>query len=169
VAAQATKQIYRSTSELLKNLIDTKQARQSVFARCRGFQAERYISLVRTSFVLIGILYFVFGAPADEVLVIKDSEAAQYVGRRVEVRGLVISVTTSPLGTSFINFGREYPSQTFAGFIAAGSTMANDERLSTLQGKAISIVGTIQIDRGKPEIEVTSADQIKGAALAEPK
>ena len=125
--------------------------------------------VVRTSFVLICILLFVLGVRADEVLVIKDSEAAQYVGRKVEVRGLVISVTTSPLGTSFINFGREYPSQTFAGFIAAGSTMANDERLTTLQGKAISIVGTIQIDRGKPEIEVTSADQIKGAALAEPK
>ncbi len=125
---------------------------------------------MRTSFVLIGLLLFLFRARADDVLVIKDSEAAQYVGRRVEVRGFVVSVTTSPLGTSFINFGREYPSQTFAGFIAAGSTMANDERLTTLQGKAISIIGTIQIDRGKPEIEVTSADQIKGGtALAEPK
>jgi hypothetical protein len=53
--------------------------------------------------------------------VIKDSEAVQYVGKKVEVRGFVVSVTTSPLGTAFINFGREYPNQTFAGFIAAGS------------------------------------------------
>jgi hypothetical protein len=31
------------------------------------------------------------------------------VEKNVEDRGLVVSVTTSPLGTSFINFGREYP------------------------------------------------------------
>ena len=30
------------------------------------------------------------------------------------------------LRTAFINFGRDYPNQTFAGFIAAGSKMATD-------------------------------------------
>ena len=125
---------------------------------------------MRALLLIFAILPCFFKVSADDVPVIKDSEATQYVGRRVEVRGLVVSVTTSPLGTSFINFGQEYPGQIFAGFIAAGSKMANDQRLTTLQGKVISIVGTIQIDQGKPEIEVTSADQIKGGtALAEPK
>jgi hypothetical protein len=34
-----------------------------------------------------------------------------HIGKNVEVRGLVISVTTSPLGTACISFGREYPDQ----------------------------------------------------------
>jgi len=99
---------------------------------------------------------------ANKPTVIKDWEAIQYVGTEVEVRGRVVSVTTSPLGTAFINFGGEYPNQKFAGFIAAGSEIATDQRLTTTQGKTISITGTIQLRDGKPEIEVVSADQIKG-------
>jgi DNA/RNA endonuclease YhcR with UshA esterase domain len=85
-----------------------------------------------------------------------------YVGKYVEVRGLVDSVTTSPLGTVLINFGKEYPNQTFAGFIAAGSKMETDERIATPQGKIVGITGTIELYEGKPEIKITSTDQIKG-------
>src|SRR5271166_1601723 len=76
---------------------------------------------MRSLFVILGLVLCIIGAQADEFLVIKDSEAAQYVGKKVEVRGFVVSVTTSPLRTTFINFGREYPNQIFAGYIPAGS------------------------------------------------
>ena len=46
--------------------------------------------------------------------VINDSEALQYVGKAVEVRGLVFAVSITPLGTISTHFGREYPDQTFA-------------------------------------------------------
>jgi DNA/RNA endonuclease YhcR with UshA esterase domain len=85
------------------------------------------------------------------------------VDKNVEDRGLVVSVTTSRLGTAFINFGQEYPKQTFAGFIAAGSNMGTDQRIATLQGKIIGITGTVELYEGKPKIKVTSASQIKGA------
>ena len=53
--------------------------------------------------------------PAPQRLpVINDSEALQYVGKAVEVRGLVFAVSINPLGTVFTHFGREYPDQTFA-------------------------------------------------------
>jgi hypothetical protein len=117
---------------------------------------------MRPLFAILGLLLCLIAARADELPVIKDSEAVQYVGKNVEVRGLVVSVTTSPLGTAFINFGREYPNQTFAGFIAAGSKMATDQRIATLQGKIIGITGTIELYEGKPEIKVMSTDQIKG-------
>jgi hypothetical protein len=71
---------------------------------------------MRRFFAILGLLTLLIATRAGELPVIKDSEAAQYVGKNVEVRGFVVSVTTSPLGTSFINFGREYPNQTFAGF-----------------------------------------------------
>ena len=101
-------------------------------------------------------------ARADKPIVIKDSEAIHYVGKEVEACGQVVSVTTSPLGTAFINFGGEYPNQTFAGYIAAGSKIASHKRLTMIHGKTISITGTIELYKGKPEIKVVSADQIKG-------
>jgi DNA/RNA endonuclease YhcR with UshA esterase domain len=113
-------------------------------------------------FAILGLLLYLTPLRADELPVIKDSEAVEYVGKNVEVRGFVVSVTTSPLGTAFINFGREYPNQTFAGFIAAGSKMATDQLIAMLQGKIIGITGTIELNQGKPEIKVMSIDQIKG-------
>jgi hypothetical protein len=80
------------------------------------------------------------------------------------LRCMVESVTRSPLGTTFINFRKEYPNQTFAGFIEVGSALATDERLTMLQGKIISITDTIKLRDRKPEIEITSVDQIKGLA-----
>ena len=117
--------------------------------------------LIRVFIAMLALLLCVIAAPADKPKVIKDSEATQYVGKEVEVGGRVVSVTTSPLGTVFINFGGEYPNQKFAGFIAAGSRTAADERLTMIQGKIISITGTIELRQGKPEINIVSADQIK--------
>src|SRR5262245_6458458 len=111
---------------------------------------------------ILALLLCVIAARANDPIVIKDSEAIQYVGKEVEVRGRVASVTTSPFGTTFINFGGEYPNQKFAGFIAAGSPIATDQRLTMIQGKTICITGTIRLRHGKPEIEIVSADQITG-------
>jgi DNA/RNA endonuclease YhcR with UshA esterase domain len=117
---------------------------------------------MRLLFAILNLLLSLIATRAEDLPVINDSEAFQYAGKTVEVRGLVVSVTTSPLGTAFINFGREYPNQTFAGFIAAGSKMETDQRITTLQGKIVGITGTIQLSDGKPEIKITSTDQIKG-------
>jgi RecJ-like exonuclease len=116
----------------------------------------------RLFMAMIALVLCAIAAHANEPKVIKDSEAIQYVGQEVEVQGCVVCVTTSPLGTTFINFGGEYPNQTFAGFISAGSRIATDQRLTMIQGKIISITGTIQLRYGKPEIEIVSLDQIKG-------
>ena len=125
-----------------------------------GFEAI-LASYMRPFFAFLGLLFCLTPIRADEQAVIKDSDAIRYVGRYVEVRGVVVSVTTSPLGTAFINFGREYPDQTFAGFIAADSKMATGQ-LTKLQGKVIGIIGTIELHEGKPEIKVMSMSQIVG-------
>jgi hypothetical protein len=102
---------------------------------------------MRRFFVFLGLLLWWIPIRADEQVVIKDSEAIRYVGRYVEVCGLVVSVTASPLGTTFINFGREYPNQTFGGFIPADSGITADQ-ITKLQGKIIGIVGTIELHKG---------------------
>jgi hypothetical protein len=116
---------------------------------------------MRLLFVLLGLLLCLVIIRADDRAVITDSEAIRCVGRYVEVRGLVVSVTTSPLGTAFISFGREYPNQTFAGFVGSDSKMKTDQ-ITALQQKIIGVIGTIELHDGKPEIKVTSMSQITG-------
>ena len=146
------------SQETLKNAADVADGNQ-----CCRTEADRNLGyrVAMRICLFIALLLCVTVARADEPTVIKDSEATRYVGKGVEVRGRVVSVTTSPLGTAFINFGGEYPNQTFAGFIAAGSGIATDQRLTMIQGKIISITGTIELREGKPEINVVSAAQIK--------
>jgi DNA/RNA endonuclease YhcR with UshA esterase domain len=40
--------------------------------------------------------------------------------------------------------------------------METDQRIAMLKGKIIGITGKIELHQGKPEIKVTSTDQIKG-------
>jgi hypothetical protein len=114
---------------------------------------------MRPFFAFLGLLFWFIPVRADQQLVIKGSEAIRNVGRYVEVRGLVVSVTISPFGTAYINFGREYPNQSFAGFVASDSGIKADQ-ITKLQGKNIGIVGTIELRRGKPEIKIMSMYQI---------
>ena len=127
-------------------------------ANLSGFEAI-LASYMRPFFTFLGLLLCLLTIRADEQTVIKDSEAIRYVGRYVEVYGLVVSVTASPFGTIFINFGREYPNQTFAGFIPADSGITAD-KITKLQGKIIGIVGIIELHKGKPEIKIMSMYQI---------
>src|ERR1700719_3906854 len=117
------------------------------------------VSYMHPFFVFLCLLLCLIATGADEQRVIKDSEAIRYIGRYVEVCGLVVSVTTSPFGTAFINFGREYPNQTFAGFIPADSGITADQ-ITKLEGKNICMVGTIELHKGKPEIKIMSMYQI---------
>ena len=123
---------------------------------------------MRPFLVFLSLLLWLVSVRADERRVIKDSEAIQNVGRYVEVCGLVVSVTTSPFGTAYISFGREYPNQSFAGFVAADSGITADQ-ITKLQGKNIGIVGTIELRKGKPEIKIMSMYQIvvSGSKLGE--
>jgi DNA/RNA endonuclease YhcR with UshA esterase domain len=150
--------------ETLENAGDVGGRTKGSYMRQTHQNSRLYSALnMRLLFAILGLLLCLVASHADKPIVIKDSEAAHYVGKNVEVRGRVVSVTTSPLGTAFINFGGAYPNQTFAGFIAAGSKIATNQRIATLQGKIISITGTIELYRGKPEIKVLSMNQIKGA------
>jgi hypothetical protein len=113
-------------------------------------------------FLAVSLICFVSTAFADDLLVIKDSDASNHIGEQVEVRGTVSSVHTSRKDNSFLNIGGAYPNQTFTGFIKAGTDLSLDaEFIKSLQGKEIGIVGNVQLYKGKPEIVVTEKEQIK--------
>ena len=64
---------------------------------------------IRLFNAILALLVCVIAAPANDPIVIKDSEAIQYVGKEVEVRGRVVSVTSSRLDTAFISANARYP------------------------------------------------------------
>lgn len=98
---------------------------------------------------------------AQTATVIPDTEAAQHVGQRATVEGTVAQVFTTNKGNTFIDFGGDYPHQTFTGYVAAGSGLAGGgSSLAGLEGKRIKITGTIDLYKGKPEIKITSKDQL---------
>ena len=105
-------------------------------------------------------------AAAQALPVIKDSEAAQYVGKNVEVRGVVAVVYTSKNGNTFPDFGGKYPRQTFTGYIPARLELTGDIWTASLEAKTIEITGTVEMYRGKPEIKALSKNQIKEADYA---
>ena len=84
----------------------------------------------------------------------------QHIGQNAAVEGVVVAVSTSKRGNTFINFGDVYPNQTFTGWIPAGTPLASDPSIQSLQGKRIKITGLVELYRGKPEIRILSRDQI---------
>jgi DNA/RNA endonuclease YhcR with UshA esterase domain len=91
---------------------------------------------------------------------IDSADALNHIRESVTVSGLVVAVFVSKHGNAFINFGAAYPNQTFADWLPAGTPLASDPWLRQLQGKTIKITGTIKLYQGKPEIKITSRNQI---------
>src|ERR1700751_2607184 len=98
---------------------------------------------------------------SEDVQVVKDSEAAKFVGKNVEVRGQVVSCYIGKRGDTYIFFGAVYPNQTFTGYIPAGWTFSGGAWTLKLKGQVISVIGTVEIYKGKPEIKNFSMDKNK--------
>jgi len=116
---------------------------------------------MRPLFATLGLLLCLIATRADELPMIKDSEAIHCIGKNVEVRGFVVSVRTSPLGTAIDQLRTRLPNQTFAGFIEAGAKIATDRWIGALAGKIIGISSKIELYQGKPQIKLLSINQIK--------
>lgn len=114
--------------------------------------------LVLSFSLLCAFGLLVGSARADTV--IPDTEAAQHVGQAVAVEGTITKVFTSKNGNTFLNFGGDYPNVTFMVWIPQDAPEAADPNLADLEGKKVKIAGTIQLYRGKPEIKVSTKEQI---------
>ena len=92
---------------------------------------------------------------------ISVTDVGSHVGQTMTVEGVVSGVHSARSGAvTFVDMGGSYPNNLFAGVIFA-SDMAHVGDVTGLTGKKVDITGTIQMYKGKPEIIVKSADQIK--------
>jgi len=88
-----------------------------------------------------------------------DREAAAHVGETAMVVGTVVSVHRSKAGNIYLNFGADYPHQTFSGAILNPRAPAFNQ-LDTLAGKRVGVRGMIKNYKGQAEILIESMDQI---------
>src|ERR1700741_578273 len=97
--------------------------------------------------LILAVLFsgFLTALKAQTSTIIPDTEAAQHVGQQATVEGVVVKVFTSKNGNTFLNFGARYPAQTFTGWIPAGTPLASDPSIQSLQGKKVKITGMIQL------------------------
>jgi DNA/RNA endonuclease YhcR with UshA esterase domain len=92
---------------------------------------------------------------------ITPSEASQRVGQSVTVEGVVSEVHHAASGkVTFIDVGGIYPDNPFAGVIFSDDA-SKFPNVDSLEGKTIDITGMIKLYRGKPEIILNDAGQIK--------
>jgi nuclease S1 len=88
-----------------------------------------------------------------------DREAAAHTGETATVVGTVAAVFRSPGGNVYLNFGADYPRQTFTA-VALAPAPPWTARLDTLAGKRVSVRGPIVSYRGRVEIELKDQSQI---------
>jgi hypothetical protein len=97
---------------------------------------------------------------AEPAPVYTTTEAAAHIGDTATVCGKVAGTHRSGPGNSFINLDGAYPKAPFTAFIPASSSSIGVD-LRSLEGKTICVSGKIALYGGKPEIVVTSKDQIR--------
>jgi DNA/RNA endonuclease YhcR with UshA esterase domain len=91
---------------------------------------------------------------------IGPSETKAYVGKPVTVQAAITDVHTARSGATFIDMGGEFPDNEFVAVIFADDA-AKFPNASSLEGKTVTITGTVQMYQGKPEIVLKSASQLK--------
>jgi DNA/RNA endonuclease YhcR with UshA esterase domain len=100
-------------------------------------------------------------APAlAQTQTIAPADAKAHVGQTVTIEGPVGNVYTARSGMTFIDLGGRYPDNTFAAVIFADDSGKFPD-VNALGGKVVDITGPVSLYRGKPEIILKSADQVK--------
>jgi nuclease S1 len=88
-----------------------------------------------------------------------DREAAAHVGETATVIGTVAAIFRSTKGNVFLNFGADYPHQTFTA-VALQPRGRWADGLDSLVGQRVGVRGRIVRYRGRVEIVLERADQI---------
>jgi DNA/RNA endonuclease YhcR with UshA esterase domain len=92
---------------------------------------------------------------------VTPAEAGQHVGENVTVVGTVTGIGhSSRSNTTFINFGGRFPNHKFTAVIFRSSA-DRFENVDDLDGKRVAVTGKIKMYRGKPEIVLSNATQLR--------
>jgi DNA/RNA endonuclease YhcR with UshA esterase domain len=97
-------------------------------------------------------------------LLCTPDEAKRHIGEETEVLGVVSRVSTSEDGTTYLNFGPPVPNHDFTALIfrSAASEFPN---AADLEGKRVHVFGVVGRYRGKPQVVLETATQLRRAEI----
>src|ERR1035437_4316291 len=119
------------------------------------FHAPLFVALLA---VAIGTLCRAAEAPKPPA-VYSPAEAAKHIGETATVEGVVSSARELTSKQVFLNFGEPYQNHDFTAIVLPDGRK-NFGDLVGLNGKTVRVTGKIEDYRGKPEIKLTSPDQL---------
>ncbi len=108
----------------------------------------------------LGLGAFAVPALALAQQAIAPADAKAHVGQTVTIEGPVGNVYTARSGMTFIDIGGRYPDNAFAAVIFSDDS-GKFPNVKALDGKVVDVTGAVSLYRGKPEIILKSADQMK--------
>jgi len=89
---------------------------------------------------------------------IPASDAKNHIGEHATVYGKVYQFKLTRTGTAMLDIGGAYPNEQFS--VVEFHADRDYHELAKLEGKTISVTGTIKEYRGKPEIVISSLSDI---------
>ncbi len=129
-----------------------------------GERSVAAAQLEKAAVRLAALLNRALAAPASPVVAetVAPPDASSYVGQTVTIKGIVDGVhTASRSGVTFIDMGGQYPNNSFTGVIFREDT-AKFPSVGSLSGKVVEITGRVRLYKGKPEIILKAAGQLRG-------
>lgn len=113
---------------------------------------------LRTLLLALGFALLAFPALAQTIA---PTEARAHVGQTVTVAGTVSDVyVASRSGTTFLDMGGHYPDNAFTAVIFSRDA-GKFPNVKALNGKRVAVTGPVRLYRGRPEIILTDAAQLK--------
>jgi DNA/RNA endonuclease YhcR with UshA esterase domain len=91
------------------------------------------------------------------------AEAGDHIGERTTVCGMVATARYAEAivgRPTFLDFEKPYPNGVFVAVIWGDNRAAFDTPEKTLVGKRVCVIGVVRRYRGRPEIVLTSPDQL---------
>ena len=90
----------------------------------------------------------------------QDSQASAHIGETATIEGVVKGTFVTVNHSQFLDFGGAYPNQDFSAVIWAPDA-AQFKDVISYYGKRVVVTGKITLYQGKPEMELTSGDNLK--------
>jgi DNA/RNA endonuclease YhcR with UshA esterase domain len=111
--------------------------------------------------LVLALVFVLAAAPAPAQTVIAPTDAPKHLGEIVTVEGPVSEVhTDSRSGATFINMGGRFPNQACTGVIFKDDA-STFPGMDSLPGKVVDITGRVKDYKGRCEIILNDAAQLK--------
>ncbi len=111
--------------------------------------------MLSSLFLLIALGF----ATLSPLLALTPEEAAAKEGEIISVTSQCSNAKKTKSGAVFLNFGGDYPNQTFSVYISPADAGAFGD-IEAFSGKTFTMTGKIELKKGKPSMQLNKLEQL---------